>query len=161
MLRLYSSCLVEKWRNLLGLIITKGTVSRLKMNVWIVLTKKKSEISRPIKFLLDRDAQITATLTSTSYYAFSLVQVGLEIPRLVEVFMPLTINNKEIISKYEELIDALYQEKDCWPVIGSILVFNQPHKPADVDHKGTKRKRSHATMNPSKKTQKDNYGKDI
>ena len=36
------------------------------------------EISRPTKYLLDRGARITATLTSTSYYASPLVQGGLE-----------------------------------------------------------------------------------
>ena len=68
-------------------------------------------ISRP-KFLLDEDARITATLASTSYYTSPFVQEGLEELCLVEVFMPQTIKNKEIISKYEELTETLYQEKD-------------------------------------------------
>ena len=32
----------------------------------------------------------------------------------------------KIISKYEELIEELHQEKDGRPVIGSILICNQP-----------------------------------
>ena len=100
-------------------------------------------------------------LGTKEYSAFSFVQGGLEIHCLVEVLMPRTIKNKEIISKYEELIEALYQEKDGRPVIESILVCNQPHEPADVDRKGTKIRRSHATMNPRTKTQKDNYRKYI
>ena len=70
------------------------------------------EISRPTKFLLEQGAEITATLMSSSYYACPLVQGGLEIPCFVEVFMPLTFKNKEIVSKHKELIEALYQEKD-------------------------------------------------
>ena len=72
-----------------------------------------------------------------------------------------TTKNKEIILKYEELIEVLYQEKDSRPLNGSILVCNQPHELPDVDRKGIKRKRSHAAMNPSTKTHKDNHGKDI
>ena len=41
------------------------------------------EILRATKFLLDRGAQITATLMSTLYNASPLVQGGLEIPCLV------------------------------------------------------------------------------
>ena len=96
------------------------------------------EISRPTKFLLDRGARITATLTSLLYYASPHILGGLEIPCLFEVFMSRTIKNKENISKFEELIEALHQEKDGRPVNGSILVFNQPHEPTDVDRKEKK-----------------------
>ena len=123
------------------------------------LKKKTCMITLPPLILLDRGARITAALTSTSYYASPLLQGDLEIPCLVEVFMLRTIKNKFIISKYEKLIEALYQEKDGPPVIGSVLVCNQPHEPANVDRKGKKRRRSHATMNPSKKTQKMENGK--
>ena len=117
------------------------------------------EISRPTKFLLEQGAEITATLMSSSHYSCPLVQGGLEIPCLVEVFMPLTFKNKEIVSKHKELIEALYQEKNVWPVTGSILVCNQPHERANVDR--TKRRHSHSTMNPSTMTQEDDYGKVI
>ena len=100
-------------------------------------------------------------MTSTSYYASLLVQEDLEIPFLVDVFITHRIKSKDIILKYEELIEAMHQEKNGRPVIGSILVCNQPHEPADVTRKGTKRRRSHAIMNPSTKTRKDNSGKDI
>ena len=45
----------------------------------------------------DRGARVTVTLTSTSFYVSPLVQAGLEIPDLVEMLMPRTIKNKEII----------------------------------------------------------------
>ena len=102
------------------------------------LKKKTCMITLPPLILLDRGARITAALTSTSYYASPLLQGDLEIPCLVEVFMLRTIKNKFIISKYEKLIEALYQEKDGRPVIGSVLVCNQPHEPANVDRKGKK-----------------------
>lgn len=63
-------------------------------------------ISRPTKFLLDRGARITETLTSTSYYASPLIQEVLTMPCLVEMSIPRTIKNKKVISKYEELIEA-------------------------------------------------------
>lgn len=65
-------------------------------------------ISRPTKFLLDRGARITETLTSTSYYASPLIQEVLTMPCLVEMSIPRTIKNKKVISKYEELIEALH-----------------------------------------------------
>ena len=55
------------------------------------------EISRLTTYLLDRGARVTATLTSTPYYAYSLVQGGLEIPCLIKVYMPRTVRNKQII----------------------------------------------------------------
>ena len=90
------------------------------------------KISRPTKFLLGRDADVNIVLRILFFTGI------LEILCLVEVFMPHTIKNKEIISNYEKSIEALYQEKDVWPVIGSILVCNQPHEPVDVEGKGTK-----------------------
>ena len=51
------------------------------------------EISKPFKFMLDRGALIDATLTSASPYASPLVQGGLEITCLVEVFTLRTIKN--------------------------------------------------------------------
>ena len=92
------------------------------------------EISHPTKCLLDRGARITATLTSTSYYASPLAQGGLEIPCLLKIFMPRTVKNTQIISMYEKMIETLYQEKDGRPVVGSILNC--------CERKGTKRKRT-------------------
>ena len=100
------------------------------------------EISRPTKYLLDRGARIIATLTSTSYYASPLVQGGLEIPCLIKVYMPRTVKNKQIISLYEEMIEALHQEKDGRPVIESILNCSETTEPADIARTGTKRTRN-------------------
>ena len=70
------------------------------------------ETSQPTKYLLDRGARITATLTSESHYTYPLVQGGLEIPCLIKVYMPRTVKNNQIISMFQEMIEALYQEKD-------------------------------------------------
>ena len=102
------------------------------------------EISIPTKSLLDQGAQMTAKLASLSCYLSPLVQGGLEIPCFIEVF----------ISKDQELIEVVYQEKDGRPVIWSILFCNQPHEPTDVDHKGLKRTHSHAAIKPGTKIQK-------
>ena len=41
---------------------------------------------------------------------------------------------------YEGIIEALYQEKDDRPVIGSILNWSETTEPADIDQRGAKRK---------------------
>ena len=95
------------------------------------------DISRPSKYLLARGARITATLTSTSYYASPLVQGGLEILCLIKVYMTRTLKNKQIISMYKEMIEALCKEKDGRPVMGSILNCSETAEPADIDWRGT------------------------
>ena len=79
------------------------------------------EISRATKFLLDRGATVTATLTSTYYRISPLVQGGLEIPCKVEIRMPYTVKNKAIVKKYKEIVEMLYCEPDGKEAIGSFL----------------------------------------
>ena len=104
------------------------------------------EISRPTKYLLDRGARITATLTSTSYYASPLVQGGLEIPCSVKIYMPRTVKNKEIISLYEKMVEALYNEKDGRPVIGSIFNCCETTEPANIEEPKGIRRASNRTV---------------
>ena len=70
------------------------------------------EVSRLTKFLLDRGATVTATLTSKSYRRSPLVQGGLEIPCLVQAKMIGTQINKIILSKYLNMIKETYVEPD-------------------------------------------------
>ena len=70
------------------------------------------EVSRLTKFLLDRGATVTATLTSKSYRRSPLVQGGLEIPCLVQAKMIGTQINKIILSKYLNMIKEIYVEPD-------------------------------------------------
>ena len=79
------------------------------------------EISRPIKFLLDRGAMIFATLTSTNYCVSPLVQGGLEIPCRVEVLLAPTVKNKAIIDIYKDMVDVSYHEREKKFTIGSLL----------------------------------------
>ena len=68
------------------------------------------EVSRLTKFLLDRGATVSATLTSVSYRRSPLVQGGLEIPCLVQARMIGTQINKIILSKYLSLVNETYSE---------------------------------------------------
>ena len=74
--------------------------------------------------------------------------------------MPRTVKNKEIVSKYKEMFELLYQEKDGRPVIGTIFHSDEP---VGIDNTGTKRKRTHDASTTSKKSQPKsiNCGKDI
>ena len=70
------------------------------------------EVSRLTKFLLDRGATVTATLTSTSYRRSPLVQGGLEIPCLVQARMIGTQINKIVLSKYLAMVNDTFVEPD-------------------------------------------------
>ena len=83
--------------------------------------------------------------------------------------MPRTVKNKQIISMYQEMIEALYQEKDDILNIGSILNCSETTEPADIERRGTKRTRNQTASLKRKraKPREDetgntlNLGKDI
>ena len=83
------------------------------------------ETSRVTKFLLDRRATAFIKLHSTNYCVSPLVQGGLEIPCRVEIQMPLTLNNREIIDLYKNMIDFSYDSREKDFVVGSILSTNE------------------------------------
>ena len=62
------------------------------------------ENSRVTKYLMDRIARFTVILTSSKYYVSPLVQGGLEIPFEVEIYLPLTQKNPELVGMYNNLI---------------------------------------------------------
>lgn len=68
------------------------------------------EISRPIKFLLDRGAKVTAQLTSSHYRKSPLFQGGLEIPCSVQISLVANIRGEMLIRKCKELVEELYTE---------------------------------------------------
>ena len=70
------------------------------------------ETSRATKFLLERGAKAFIKLHSTNYCVSPLVQGGLEIPCRVEIQMPLTLNNREIIDLYKNMIDFSYDSRE-------------------------------------------------
>ena len=67
------------------------------------------EFSRFTKFVLDRGATITATLSSTHCQRSPLVE-GLEIPCVVKAKLIGTKENKEILAKYLEMVQNHYTE---------------------------------------------------
>ena len=83
------------------------------------------EISRFTKFLLDRGATITATLSSTNYRRSPLVQGGLEI-LCVNAKSISTKKNKEILAKYLEMVHTHYTEppSDEDVIMGSFLAMS-------------------------------------
>ena len=69
------------------------------------------EISRGTKYLSDRGATATATLTSEHYRPSFLIQGGPEIPCKVKVTMPGTLSNLLVLEKYWQLVEEYRTEK--------------------------------------------------
>ena len=74
------------------------------------------ELSRFIKYLLDRGAVLITKLTSTHYRRSVLVKGGLEIPCQVKAEMIATEKNERILVHYLDLVNKNYKylppEKD-------------------------------------------------
>lgn len=77
--------------------------------------------SRATKFLLDCGTRIIATLTSCNYCVSPLVQWGLEIPCLVETYMPTSFKNKYLNNIYTNYVDLLYYEQEKSNIVGVFL----------------------------------------
>ena len=60
-------------------------------------------------------------------------------PCLIKVYIPRTVKSKQINLMYEEMIEALYQEKDGRSVIKPILNCSESTDPADIEWRGMKR----------------------
>ena len=78
------------------------------------------EVSQITKFILDRGAKVTTTLTSTNFRRSPLVQGGLDIACKVTVKMPATIKNHMILDRFKELVKDCYTE----PTDEEILVLS-------------------------------------
>ena len=78
------------------------------------------EFSRPTKFLLQCGAVIKVTLSSANYRKSSLVQDGVEITFRVSVLLLATLKNKQIIEKFKDMVDVLYDEPDDCAALGFI-----------------------------------------
>ena len=94
------------------------------------------EVSRVIKYLIDRGAEVTAQLTSTNYPRSSLIQGGLEIPCVVVAKMNgYSARNQMILRKFEQLVNDLYAEPKNEEIVGSFLVpvtCNRLDDPQDI-----------------------------
>ena len=103
------------------------------------------ELSRVTKYLLDRGAVVTVTLSSTHYRRSVLVQGGLEIPCIVKAKMIATEKNKLILARYYELAKKSYvdvsPEREI--IIGSFLDDNQVNSAENISfsvERGIRRK---------------------
>ena len=81
----------------------------------------QSELSRTLKFILDRGARILAVLTSTHYRKSPLIQGGIEIPCQVTVEMSPTLKNGQLLDPLIELVDVVYSESMSTIILGSFL----------------------------------------
>ena len=79
------------------------------------------EISRITKYILQRGAQVKATLIATHYRRSPLVQGVLEIPCKIEATMPGTVRNHMLLERYIQLVEELYVEPKEEQILGSFL----------------------------------------
>ena len=89
------------------------------------------EVSRVTKFILDRGAKVTATLTSTNFRCSPLAQGGLEIACQVTAKMPATIKNHMILDRLKELVNDHYAEPTDKEILGyflAIILHDSPVK---------------------------------
>ena len=77
------------------------------------------EILRVTKYLLDKGATATSTLTNEHYRRSPVVQRGLEIPWKVSVFLPGTVSNLLVLEKYWQLVEELYTKPKNEETLGS------------------------------------------
>ena len=66
------------------------------------------EISRAMKFLLDRGATAFIKLYSTNYSVSPLEQSGVEIPSRVEIQIPPNLKSREITDLYKSFVVGLF-----------------------------------------------------
>ena len=116
------------------------------------------EISRVTKYMLDRGATATATLTSEHYRRSPLIQGGLEIPCKVSVIMSGTVSNPLVLEKYWQLVEELYTEPKNEEILGSFLhdiVTDQRPPPAE---KNTEIKKAVSSNVPEHKDIRSFFG---
>ena len=112
------------------------------------------EISRPIKFLLDRGTKVRAPLTGTHYRRSPLFQGVLEILCLVTVTIPGSIKGNILIQRYQQMIEELYCAPKKEMIMGSFL---EQMVPTEDEPRPKKKK----TTSTTKKTEKPKGCKDI
>ena len=96
----------------------------LRDGVQVTVGHLPREISRPTKFLLDRETEATASLIGTHYRRSPLIQGGLEIPCVVTVTIGRNIQGHLLMARYEEMVTNLYCEPKDKLVMGNYLENN-------------------------------------
>ena len=112
------------------------------------------KISRVTKFLLEREANVSAKLTSTHYRRSPLVQDGIEIPCVVTVSMPGTVINQLLMERYKQLVETLYTEPKEEEILGTFLQLENTGE-QDLAPVAPKQKKKPKCPPESDKNQKD------
>ena len=103
----------------------------------------------------DRQARVFVALTSTNYCASPLVQESLRISCRMEIHMPPTMKNKELIQivliNNESHVDILYYQREEVNVAGS---FVSEEVPVSGQQRGDTRKRKKKNNNKERKTRR-------
>ena len=102
------------------------------------------EISRISKFLMGKGAIFQGRLTSSHYRRSLLVRGGLEIPSEITIRMPTNSCTKELLEKYDTLLNDLYVEE----ILGCFLDI-QENMENDAE-------KSHNKISGKKKIPKEN-----
>ena len=80
------------------------------------------EISRAIRFFMDRGGKVTVTLTSEHYRRSPLVQGGIEISCLMRSLIPGTRVNLLVLERFKAIISKSYTKPKEETILGSFLV---------------------------------------
>ena len=115
------------------------------------------EISRALKYLMDRGVAFTVQLTSTNYRRSPLIQGGLEIPAKVIVTMSGTVHSHLLLEKYKEIINDRYVEPKNEIIIGSFLALPAVNLPKEK----CKAEKDKAASKSKKKKIPKKQGQDI
>ena len=94
-------------------------------NIGVTVCHLRMEISRAMKFLLNRGATAFIKLYSANYSVCPLAQGGLEIPCCVETQIPPNLKNREITDLYKSIIDLSYDSHEKAFVVGLFLSTNE------------------------------------
>ena len=84
------------------------------------------EISRPTKYLLDRGAIVTATITPEHYRKSPLFQDGLEIRCVITVIVIASVRRHLLPQIYEQFVKTLYAEPKDEVIVGFYFTEKNP-----------------------------------
>ena len=86
------------------------------------------EISRIMKFIIDRGAQVAVKIHGRHYRRSLPVQDRLEVPYEIKITMVGSIVNHHLLVRYESLLKELYIEPKDEVIIGTFLSIRNEHE---------------------------------
>ena len=89
----------------------------------------------------------------TNYCVSSLVQGGLEIPCRIDIHLPPTVKNKELIRINEFYVDTLYYQREEANIAGSFPESEEV--PVSGKQQGDKTKRKKKNSNEERKSKRN------